>query len=131
VNVPARQRIAVVGAGVSRLAAAWLLDRRHEVTPFEAAPEAGGHTVQVDDPRGSLPIDTGFIVFNQANYPLFTRVLDRLGIESQPTDMSSSVRCERPRVGGIALAEHGVRPAPQPRAPGVLGQTPRHPVLRP
>ena len=91
------QRIAVVGSGVAGLVAARLLDRRHAVTLYEAADRLGGHThtIEVDDPRGPLAVDTGFIVFNPLNYPLFTRLLDELGIASQPTAMSFSVRDER------------------------------------
>ena len=94
---PPRSRIAVVGAGVSGLVAADLLQRRHEVTLFEAEPRPGGHThtCEVDDPAGRLAVDTGFIVFNERNYPLFTRLLAELGIESQPTDMTFSVRDDR------------------------------------
>ena len=86
-------RVAVVGAGVSGLVAAWLLSRRHEVTLFEAEGRIGGHTHthRVDDPAGPIEVDTGFIVFNHDNYPLFSRLLDRLGVDSQPTSMSFSV----------------------------------------
>ena len=95
-NAREGQRIAVVGAGVSGLVTAMLLDRRHDVRVFEAASRLGGHThtIEVEDPRGPRAVDTGFIVFNERNYPLFTRVLAHLGIESQPTDMSFSVRCD-------------------------------------
>jgi predicted NAD/FAD-binding protein len=91
-------RIAVVGAGVSGLVAAYLLSEDHDVTVFEAAPRPGGHanTVDVDGGAdGALAIDTGFVVFNDRTYPNFRRLLDKLGIDSQPTDMSFSVRCER------------------------------------
>ena len=90
------QRIAVVGAGVSGLVAAYLLGRRHEVVLFEAAERLGGHThtLTVDDPVGPLAVDTGFIVFNPDHYPLFSRLLERLGVDSQPSDMSFSVRDE-------------------------------------
>ena len=90
-------RLAVIGAGVSGLVAARLLARRFEVTVFEAGDYAGGHTNTVnvawDGERHA--IDTGFIVFNHRNYPLFTRLLDRLSVPSQPTEMSFSVRCDR------------------------------------
>lgn len=88
-----RQRVAIVGGGVSGLACAWLLDTRHDVTLFEAEPRLGGHTHThaVDDPAGPLAVDTGFIVFNEDNYPLFSRLLGHLGIDSQPTSMSFSV----------------------------------------
>lgn len=90
-------RVAVIGGGVSGLVAAYLLSRRHEVTVFEAAAYLGGHTNTVPVSLGGVEyaIDTGFVVFNHRTYPRFTRLLDRLGVESQPTSMSFSVSCER------------------------------------
>ena len=89
-------RIAVIGAGVSGLLAARLLHAEHEVVVFEAAAYAGGHTntVRVDTPHGERHIDTGFIVMNDRNYPVFTRLLDLLGVARQPTHMSFSVSAE-------------------------------------
>jgi len=86
-------RIAIVGAGVSGLVAAHLLTRRHDVTVFEAGSYAGGHTntVRVDLPDQTLNVDTGFIVFNDRNYPNFERLLDRLGVASQRSTMTFSV----------------------------------------
>ena len=86
-------RIAVIGAGVSGLVVAHLLNERHEVTVFEAAPYAGGHTntVRVDTVDDTLHVDTGFIVYNDRNYPNFERLLDRLGVATQPSTMSFSV----------------------------------------
>ncbi len=92
-------RIAIVGSGVAGLVAAALLHRKHEITVFEAADRAGGHvnTISVpgEDGQDGFEVDTGFIVYNEANYPLFTRLLSRLGVASQPTDMGFSVRCHR------------------------------------
>jgi uncharacterized protein len=90
-------RIAIIGGGVSGLVAAHLLSRRHEVTLFEAAAYLGGHTNTVPVSLGGAEyaIDTGFVVFNHRTYPRFTRLLDRLGVESQATSMSFSVSCER------------------------------------
>ena len=91
-------RIAIVGSGVSGLVAAWLLHRAHDVTVFEADSRIGGHvhTVEVPDRHGAMhAVDTGFIVYNEHNYPLFTKLLDRLGVASQPSEMSFSVRCDR------------------------------------
>jgi predicted NAD/FAD-binding protein len=86
-------RIAIVGAGVSGLAVAHLLDPVHDVTVFEAGPYAGGHTntVRVDTADATHHVDTGFIVFNDRNYPNFERLLARLRVKSQPSEMSFSV----------------------------------------
>jgi predicted NAD/FAD-binding protein len=96
-DVSPGQRIAIVGAGVSGLTAAYLLSRRHQVTVFEAGEYIGGHTntIDVETPAGPLPVDTGFIVYNERNYPLFTRLLAELGVQTQPSEMSFSVSCDR------------------------------------
>jgi uncharacterized protein len=82
-----------VGAGVSGLVTAHLLAPRHEVTVFEAAGYAGGHTntIRVDTPNETHHVDTGFIVFNDRNYPNFERLLERLGVASQASRMSFGV----------------------------------------
>jgi len=86
-------RIAVVGSGIAGMGAAWLLSRRHEVVLFEAADYLGGHThthdIELADGRHA--VDTGFIVFNESNYPLLTRLFAELGVRSRPTTMSFSV----------------------------------------
>jgi predicted NAD/FAD-binding protein len=86
-------RLAIVGAGVSGLVVAHLLGGEHDVTVFEAASYAGGHTntIRVDTPNETHAVDTGFIVFNDRNYPNFERLLARLGVASQPSEMSFSV----------------------------------------
>ena len=86
-------RIAIVGAGVSGMVAAHLLYRRHEIVVFEAGDYAGGHanTVRVDTPEQTHHVDTGFMVFNDRNYPSFERLLGQLGVASQPTSMSFGV----------------------------------------
>jgi predicted NAD/FAD-binding protein len=86
-------RIAIVGAGISGLAVAHLLHHEHELTVFEAGDYAGGHThtVRVDTADETLDVDTGFIVFNDRNYPGFERLLRRLDVPSQPSTMSFSV----------------------------------------
>ena len=91
-------RIAIVGTGVSGLVAAHLLNREHDVVVFEARDRIGGHvnTIEVegvDDER--LRVDTGFIVYNEHNYPLFTRLIGQLGVATQPSNMSFSVKCDR------------------------------------
>ncbi|MBZ0268065.1 FAD-dependent oxidoreductase [bacterium] len=89
-------RIAIVGAGISGLVAAELLRRHHEITVLEAGDRIGGHTntVRVEHDGAVRAIDTGFIVYNEANYPLFTRLLGRLGVASRPTTMTFSVRSD-------------------------------------
>jgi uncharacterized protein len=86
-------RIAIVGAGISGLAAAHLLAREHEITVFEADGRPGGHanTVRVDTEYETHHVDTGFIVFNDRNYPNFQRLLASLSVPSQPSDMSFGV----------------------------------------
>ena len=89
-------RIAIAGAGVSGLVAAHLLHRTHEVTVFEAGTYAGGHTntVTVETEAGVHHVDTGFIVFNDRNYPRFERLLERVKVASQPSSMTFSVADE-------------------------------------
>ncbi len=86
-------RIAVVGAGVSGLVCAHLLKEEHEVTVFEANDYAGGHThtVRVDTADETHHVDTGFIVHNDRNYPHFIRLLESVGVATQPAPMSFSV----------------------------------------
>ncbi|MFH0342924.1 MAG: NAD(P)/FAD-dependent oxidoreductase [Chromatiales bacterium] len=89
-------RIAVVGSGIAGLASAWLLSRAHEVRLFETNDYLGGHTHSHDiDLGGRLyRVDTGFIVYNPHHYPLLTRLFTELGVATQPTTMSFSVRNE-------------------------------------
>src|SRR4051794_41457285 len=89
-------KIAIVGTGVSGLVAAHLLHREHEITVYEAGERVGGHshTVEVESGEGSHWVDTGFIVFNDRNYPRFERLLDRLAVPSQPAQMSFGVTDE-------------------------------------
>ena len=86
-------RIAIVGAGIAGLTCAHLLHPDHEVTVFEAEAQPGGHTrtVAVDTGDAVHQVDTGFIVFNDRNYPGFERLLERLGVAYQPSHMSFSV----------------------------------------
>ena len=90
-------RIAIIGTGISGMLAAYLLHRDHEITVFEAADYIGGHTntihVSLDDL--TYAVDTGFVVFNDWTYPNFIQLLNQLGVESQASDMSFSVTCER------------------------------------
>lgn len=93
-------RIAIIGSGISGLTAAWLLHEQHDVTVFEANDYIGGHThtvdVELDGERHA--IDTGFIVYNDRTYPNFIELLSRLGVDSQPSSMSFSVRCDRTNI---------------------------------
>jgi predicted NAD/FAD-binding protein len=93
-----RQRIAVVGAGISGLATAWLLSSRHEVTLFEAGSYLGGHTntVEVTLEGKTHPVDTGFLVFNEKTYPNLIALFTLLGVESVETEMSFAVSLENP-----------------------------------
>ncbi|MGQ0625763.1 MAG: NAD(P)/FAD-dependent oxidoreductase [Sporichthyaceae bacterium] len=121
-----RRRIAVIGAGVSGLTAAWVLQRDADVTLYEADGRLGGHahTHDVARPGGSavavdgamvdtIAIDTGFIVHNERTYPVLLRLFAALGVATQPSDMSMSVRCD-----GCGLEYAGARGAkglfPQP-----------------
>ena len=90
-------KIAVVGSGISGLACAYLLSQEHDLTLFEADAKPGGHvnTVDVDGKSGNYRVDTGFIVFNEENYPNFIRLLDLLEVPSQPTRMGFSVRSDK------------------------------------
>ena len=88
-------RIAIIGAGIAGNTAGYMLHREHDITLFEASSRIGGHThtVVVEEPGQTLQIDTGFIVFNEPNYPNFVELLRELGVPSQATTMSFSVRC--------------------------------------
>jgi len=90
-------RVAVIGGGISGLVAAHQLRGVAEVHLFEANGYIGGHThtVDVDTQAGRFAVDTGFIVFNDRTYPNFCKLIDRLGVASQPTDMSFGVRDDR------------------------------------
>ncbi len=83
------QRVAIIGGGISGLAAAYLLSPHHAVTLYEAAPRLGGHARTVMAGRnGDQPVDTGFIVFNYANYPHLTRMFQDLDVPVAKSDMS-------------------------------------------
>ncbi|MGV8959056.1 MAG: NAD(P)/FAD-dependent oxidoreductase [Stenotrophomonas sp.] len=89
-------RIAVIGSGISGLASAYLLSRRHQVTLYEANDYLGGHThthdIELEGRR--LAVDSGFIVHNRQHYPLLTRLFEELGVATQPTTMSFSVQAQ-------------------------------------
>lgn len=91
-------RLAIIGTGIAGNTAAYHLHKEHDITVFEANAHVGGHTHThtVETCEGAmLDVDTGFIVFNDWTYPNFIALLDELGVESQPTEMSFSVKCEQ------------------------------------
>jgi len=94
------RNIAVVGTGISGLSAAWLLRQRHRVTVYESATRAGGHSNTVDAPSGAgtVPVDTGFIVFNDATYPNLIALFDHLGVQTAATDMTFGVSLDGGRL---------------------------------
>ena len=89
--------IAIIGTGIAGLTAARMLYQRHELSVYEANTYIGGHTntINIMEQERQLAIDTGFIVFNESNYPNLCRLFDALGVESRDSDMSFSVKCER------------------------------------
>jgi len=89
-----REKIAIVGSGISGMACAWFLSREHEVTLFEKDDRVGGHshTVLVDEGQTKIPVDTGFMVYNEVTYPLLTRLFRELDVRTKPTSMSFSVQ---------------------------------------
>ena len=84
-----RQKIAIIGTGISGLGAASLLHPHHEITVYEREGYIGGHsrTVEVATPDGIIPVDTGFIVFNHRNYPLLTRLFTHLDVPVVKSDV--------------------------------------------
>ena len=104
---PQVQRIAIIGSGISGLAAAWQLAPYHHVTIYEAERRLGGHSRTLLSGRnGDQPVDTGFIVFNYANYPHLTRMFAALDVPVERSDMSFGVSIDR---GRIEYALHDLR----------------------
>lgn len=88
------KKVAIIGSGVSGLVSAYLISQKHQVSLFEKDGRLGGHTATVDvNVDGEdYAIDTGFIVFNDRTYPNFLKLLEQIGIDKQPTEMSFSVQ---------------------------------------
>ena len=111
-----RRRLAVVGSGISGLSAAWLLSQAHDVTLLEADNRLGGHSNTVE--VAGTPVDTGFIVYNEATYPNLTALFRHLNVETLATDMSFAVTLDAGRLeysgsglGGLfAQARNLIRP---------------------
>src|SRR5512135_3619565 len=100
-------RIAVVGSGISGLGAAYALSRVHDVQVFERESRAGGHSNTVV--HDGMALDTGFLVHNEPNYPLLTRLFRELGVATHESEMSFSVSCS-----SCGLEYSGRRPFAQP-----------------
>ena len=104
---PAGQRIAVVGSGISGLSCAWLLSQGHDVTLFEADDRLGGHSSTVDAPAPHEPVavDTGFIVYNETNYPNLTALFEHLKVPTKAAHMSFAISIDD---GDFEYSSHGL-----------------------
>jgi predicted NAD/FAD-binding protein len=88
------ERMAIIGTGISGLGCAYFLQNRYQLTVYEKADYIGGHTntLRIDEEAGSVPIDTGFMTYNQVTYPNLTRLFSELGVASRSSSMSFSVQ---------------------------------------
>lgn len=119
-EVPRRRRVAVIGAGISGMSAAWLIGRSMDVVLYEAADRPGGHanTVSAPSRSGPIPVDTGFIVYNDRNYPNLVALFEHLRVPTQASDMSFAASLDG---GAFEYSGSGIA--------GLLGQPGN--VLRP
>ena len=102
-------KIAIIGAGISGNMAAYLLHRHHHITLFEKRERLGGHsaTVDISTPDGkSVPVDTGFIVYNELNYPGLVRLFNEIGVDTQASDMSFGFSADQ---GGFEWSGQSLR----------------------
>jgi predicted NAD/FAD-binding protein len=123
--------VAVIGTGIAGLSAAWLLSKVHRVSVYEQDDRIGGHshTVEVPGVVGPIGVDTGFIVYNELNYPNLTALFAHLGVETRSSDMSfaASLGDGDLEYSGSSLAEKSAPPAilaHDPRRPTVLSRGP-------
>jgi predicted NAD/FAD-binding protein len=107
--------VAVIGSGISGLGAAWLLSRHHDVALYEKEARFGGHTntfvAAARGPGGrvrEIPVDTGFIVFNDATYPNLIALFAHLGVECEASNMSFSASIDRGRIEYSGGTWHGL-----------------------
>ncbi len=86
-------KIAVIGSGISGLGTSLILSQKHEVTLFESASRLGGHahTSLISVDNKNIPVDTGFLVYNELTYPHLTKMFHYLGVETVNSDMSLSI----------------------------------------
>ena len=86
----ARQKVAIIGSGIAGMSAAWMLNNFHDITLFETGDHIGGHsnTVNTGPQHGNIDVDTGFIVYNKANYPNLVALFDFLNVPTKPSSMT-------------------------------------------